>query len=182
MAIVKATELANAGNYPSNRLSQGDRKVLEVAEQLSSPNANLGAIVTQDAAINALAATVGPVGGAVGERKTVRARYSFADDGGAVSTIGLGVTLPDNAIVLSIVEDIITAPTSTSSTGTMQLVLPTDGALSAALTADGTVPNTALNLTTPVKATAARELSVTVATNAVLSGIVDYYVTYIQGA
>lgn len=179
--VVKATELANAGNYPANRLDMRERKVLEVAEQLSSPNANLGAIVTQDAAINALAATVGPVGGAIGERKTVRARYSFATHTGAQGTISLGVELPDNAVVIGVVEDIITAPTSASSTGTMQLVLPTDGALNSALTADGTVPNTQVNLSAPVKTTAARNLSVTIATNNVLSGIVDYYVTYIQG-
>ncbi len=35
MAIVKATEINGAGNYPSTRLRQKERKILEIAEQYS---------------------------------------------------------------------------------------------------------------------------------------------------
>ena len=35
MAINKSTEIAGAGNYPSTRLRQRERKILEVAETLT---------------------------------------------------------------------------------------------------------------------------------------------------
>ncbi len=108
--------------------------------------------------------------------------YDFAVDGGAQSTIGSGVTLPDNAVVTRVVEDVYTALTSAGSGATIKLTLPTDGDLSADVTADGTNVAVASVLPsgTPVKTTAARELSFVIGTEAITAGAVRYFVFYVQ--
>lgn len=179
--IVKATELAGAGNYPANRLNKRERKVLETAEEYAPAVAgNWGATppTTLTGALNSLAAT--GVAAANG-MSVATAVYDFATLGGAVSTISLGVALPNKAVVVEVIRDEITACTSTSSTGTIQLVLPTDGALEqTALTADGGSVTLASSggSSVPKKTTAARNLSVTIATNAVLAGKIRYFVRY----
>jgi hypothetical protein len=114
--------------------------------------------------------------------KMAVAIYDFAVDGGAQSTIGSGVTLPDNAIVTKVVEDVYTALTSAGSGATIKLTLPTDGDLSVDVTADGTNVAVASVLPsgTPVKTTAARELSFVVGTEAITAGAVRYFVYYVQ--
>lgn len=107
------------------------------------------------------------------------ATWDFATQGGALGTTSLGITLPDNALVTQVTTEVMTSPTSTASTGTIRLSVPTDGNLTATLLADGSGSSaTAISGALPVKLTAARALSVTIATNAVLSGSIRYYVSY----
>ena len=59
MTIIKSTEIAGAGRYPGRRLSKGERKVVEVAEQYEAASpGDWGGVAptTQDAALDALAA------------------------------------------------------------------------------------------------------------------------------
>lgn len=107
--------------------------------------------------------------------------YVFGTDGGAVSAIGLGVTLPDNAVVTKVIQDITVDCDSTGDTGTITLGLPTDGAISATTTCDGTNAGVTSTLPsgTPVKLTAARQLTATIATNAVLVGTMRWFVYYV---
>lgn len=58
--------------------------------------------------------------------KVARATYDFAVDGGAISSIGLGVTLPDNAIVTRTYIQVITTLTSSTDAATIALTIPTD--------------------------------------------------------
>jgi hypothetical protein len=109
------------------------------------------------------------------------ATWDFATQGGAIGTTSLGITLPDNALITHVTTEVITAPTSTGSTGTIRLSVPVDGNITATLTADGAgTSSTASGGAMPLKLTAARALSVTIATNAVLSGSIRYYVSYVQ--
>lgn len=181
MAIVKTTEIAGAGNYPANRLNQRERKVLEVGNQYApAVEANWATAPDNiDDALDSLAAV--NVGGKL---KTVSVTYDFSVNGGAISAIPLTVTLPDNAIVVEVIRDELTACTSSGSTGTIILGVPTDGALEqTALTADGGSPALASSGGTalPKKLTAARTLQVTIATAALTAGKIEYFVRYYQG-
>ncbi len=107
------------------------------------------------------------------------ATYNFATQGGAVGTVSLGVTLPANALISQVTTEVITAPTSTGSTGTIRLALPVAGNLTTALTANGAgTSSTSTAGPLPVKAVTAQALSVTIATNPILSGSLRYYVSY----
>lgn len=179
--IVKATELAGAGSYPANRLNQRERKVLQTAEEYAAASAaNWGgtAPTTITSALDALASSGA---GSTHGQATASAVYDFSVLGGTVGTISLGVNLPSKAVVTEVIRDELVACTSTSSTGTIKLVVPTDGSLEqTALTADGgsvTLASTG-GSAVPVKTTAIRALSVTIATNAVLAGKIRYFVRY----
>ena len=134
------------------------------AAAASVPNSALTGLSTATAGANKL-------------QQVAVAEYSFAVQGGATGTVSLGVALPDNSLVTHVTAEIVTAPTSTGSTGTFKLVLPTDGDLTVAQTADGAAVS--VNTATLIKkTTAARNLSLTIATNPILSGVVRYYVHY----
>lgn len=108
--------------------------------------------------------------------------YDFAVDGGAQSTIASGVTLPDNAVVTGVIEDVYTSLTSAGSGATIKLNLPTDGDLSADVTADGTNVAVASVLPsgTPVKLTAAREIGIVIGTEAITAGAARWFIKYVQ--
>lgn len=125
--------------------------------------------------------------GALGAMKYALAVYDFAVDGGAVSTIALAdsATIPDNAVCELVGYDVITTCTSATDAGTMLLTLPTDGALSTAIAiSDGSNPFDAgaqlASALTPLanKTTAARALSVTIATEAFTAGKIVFCVRY----
>ena len=115
-------------------------------------------------------------------KRIARATYDYAEHGGAISTIGLGVTLPDNAIVIRSWYEVITTLTSATDAATIAIDIPTDdpGGIVAAIaisdasnpwdvglheaTQDGTVANAS------VKTTSTRELSVTIGTEEVTAG------------
>lgn len=116
------------------------------------------------------------------EKRVARATYDFAEHGGAISTIGLGVTLPDNAIVVRAFYEVLTTLTSAGDTATIAVTIPTDdvaGIVAAtAINAGGNVWDaghheaiqTGTAATFSEKCTAARELSVTIAVQAVTAG------------
>jgi len=113
-----------------------------------------------------------------------RADYDFAVHGGVVGDILLGVTIPNKAVILAGFGDIVTAFTSTAGTGTIALKLQSAGDLLAAVDADTLsgrvilIPDFA-TVGDSIKLTAARELTITVATNAILSGKAVFFVMYV---
>lgn len=177
--INKAAEIAGAGNYPSNRLNQRERKVVEVSNQYEpadSTSWGSSAPATIDEALDQLASG--------GQLKSVSAVYDFSIDGGATGSINLGVTLPDNAIVVEVIRDELTSCTSAGSGGTIILNVPTDGNLEqTALTADGGAASLVSSggTSVPKKLTASRELRVTIAVENLTAGKIEYFVRYFQG-
>lgn len=125
--------------------------------------------------------------------KICHARYSFAVDGGAVSTItpATGCTIPINAVIYRVIIDCIA--TTVGSTGNVSVGLSAGGAGTAALwgaTArascsagtffDG-VPiegSASASNATYIKMSAAGNVTFTIATNALTAGIVDVDVLY----
>lgn len=116
------------------------------------------------------------------QKKIARATYDFDDDGGAVSTITLGTTLPNNALVTRSFYEVLTTLESSGDDATIALNITSDdvaGILAAIAITDGTDPwdagnhegiqtGTAANFAT--KTTAARLLSMTIAVEAVTAG------------
>lgn len=114
--------------------------------------------------------------------RIARATYDFAEHGGAVSTIGLGVTLPDNAIITRAWYEVITTLTSAGDLATVSIDIPVNdvaGIVAAIAINAGANPwdaglheaiqdGTAANFST--KTTAARELSITIGVEAVTAG------------
>ena len=178
MAIVKQTEIAGAGKYPANRLNQRERKVAEVTNQYAPAVAGNWAAVpaTIDAALDALSSSGAP---ATHGEATASVVWDFSVDGGAVSSIPLAVSIPDNAIVIEVIADVITQIVGS---GTVQLTVPTDGAVQAGslASADTAIPKT-VSPAAPKKVTAARILQVTIASAVVTAGRIRFHVRYIKG-
>jgi len=118
-------------------------------------------------------------------QKMALAVYDFAVDGGVIGAITLASTaaLPDNAVVTAVTYDVLTTCTSGTDAATIALSVPTDGALSTAIAisnganpwdAGARLANTAL----PKKLTAARNLQITVAAEAVTAGKIVFCVQY----
>ena len=167
---------------------------------------NLKAVLSGDVTMDAAGAvTIGagvveesmiivPSGDGLNIKRIARATYDYSVDGGAVSTIGLGVTIPDNAIVTRTYYEVITTLTSNAANdaATIALDIPTDDAAglvaATAISAggdiwdagyhDGVQDGAATNFS--VKTTAARELSVTIGVEAIdAPGIVVFFCEYV---
>ncbi len=178
MAETLSQMAARDTGYPV-RVGQESARVAQAAKDYADSLTGAGDIAT-----TSLAGSTHTTEGTGKLELMAVATYSFATDGGAVSTIGLGVSLPDNAIVTKVIQDVTTDLTSAGSGATLKLILPTDGDLSANITADGSNAGVSSELPsgTPVKTTAARELSVTIATEAVTAGAARWFVYYVQSA
>lgn len=123
--------------------------------------------------------------------RIARATYDFAVDGGAISTIGLGVTIPDNAIITRAWYEVITTLTSATDAATIALSIPTDdvaGIVAAIAISDASnvwdagifeaiQTGTVANFST--KTTAARELSAVIAVEAVTAGKFILFAEYV---
>ena len=155
--------------------------------------ANDGAL-TIGAGVVDEAMLVVPSGDGLHAKRIAKATYSFAEHGGAVSTIGLGVTLPDNAVVVRTFYEVITTLTSNSANdaATVSFDIPTDdvaGLVAAtAISAGGNIWDAGYHegiqdgtaAAFAVKTAAARELSVTIGVEAIdAAGIVDFFCEYV---
>lgn len=120
-----------------------------------------------------------------GKVQLIKAKYSFASDGGAVGSINLKdefgqeIDIPSGAIVKQVIIDRVTAPASAGGAGTVALTLNAAGDLLAAVDADtlsalhaGIPVGTAA---TAVKATAKRKLVLSIAVEALTAGVLDIY-------
>ena len=123
--------------------------------------------------------------------RVATATYDFAVDGGAISAIDLGVTLPDNAMILDGMVDVITTLTSAGDTATIALHAEAAGDIVAAIAInDGTNPwDAGLRAikqlgtsTTATKLTAARAITATIAVEAVTAGKFVVFLRYVLSA
>ena len=120
--------------------------------------------------------------------KAIRARYDFAVDGGAVSTIDLtSESIPANAIILG---GFIEVDTVLTSGGSATVALNSEGAgdLLAAAAISGAPWSTTgrksvipvFTGATTVKTTAARKVQATIATAALTAGVFDVVLFYVE--
>lgn len=181
-ALTKATAAAPA--HGTDELSRSESLAVETAESYDPANdadwTAIGAAPTaQDAALDALAsAAADAINGGV---QWTQATYDFSVDGGAVSTIDLGVSIPDAATVLYSTVRVDTAITAAGG-GTIQFNLPVDGALSAAIP-DGTAAGQQdgaqdWSAANSLATTAARSISVDIAVAPLTTGKATIYVAY----
>lgn len=116
------------------------------------------------------------------------APYDFAIHGGAISAIDLSVEIPDNAIILDGMVDVITTLTSTTDAATVAVsVEGADDMVAAIAISDVSNPwDVGLRAIVPlgtaataVKTTAARAVTVTIATEAVTAGKFIVFLRYV---
>jgi hypothetical protein len=123
-----------------------------------------------------------------GQKGSVRAKYDFATQGGAVSTINLldeegnAVKLPDNAIITDVIIDVITAPTSGGSATIAVGAVASNDLLGATAIASFTgilqgVPDDAV--ANMIKLSAEATLDMTIATAALTAGKFIVFVDYV---
>ena len=81
----------------------------EITDTKAQKIAELSASTISVAELNLLdASNTEPSDGPFSLARWAKAEYDFAVDGGAVSAIGLGVTIPDNSIILDGFVEILT--------------------------------------------------------------------------
>ena len=120
-----------------------------------------------------------------------KAKYLFSTEGGATGAINLGVTIPDNAIVIGgFVEVLTTCTTENADAGTGALHIEGANDLVAAIAvSDGSNPWDAgiHNIipagtgATAIKVTAARAITLTIATQAWTEGEFNVWLQYVIG-
>ena len=167
---------------------------------------NLKAVLSGDVTMDAAGAvTIGagaveesmiavPNVDALNVKRIARATYDYTEHGGAVSTIGLGVTVPDDAIVTRTYYEVITTLTSNAANdaATISFDIPVDdvaGLVAAtAISAGGNIWDAGYHdgiqdgtaAAFAVKTTAARELSITIGVEAIdAPGIVVFICEYV---
>lgn len=131
--------------------------------------------------------------GTDGRQRTglLRFTYDFAEHGGAISTITLAETLPDNAIVTRSYYDVITTLTSATDAATVALGIATDdaaGIKAAVAISDGSNPwdagyhegiQTGAASAFSEKTTGERAIEVTIAVEAVTAGKFVGFLEYV---
>ncbi len=132
-------------------------------------------------------------GATVGRRKVARGDYSFAVDGGAVSTIALtGSTLiPSGAIITGGLIEVTTALTS-GGAATIAVQVESAGDICAATAVASWTTGRknilpartsgSLSASTSVKTTAARDISIVIAAAALTAGVFKVVLEYIEAA
>lgn len=124
-------------------------------------------------------------------KNLLKVQYDFAVQGGAVGSIllnddaGNAAILPDNTIIVGGFIDIITAMSSTGGNGTIALTANSAGDLKAAVDADTLSGIVAIipvgTAATHIKLTAQRQITATIATNALLGGKFSLFLEYVYG-
>lgn len=122
--------------------------------------------------------------------RVAKATYDFAEHGGAISAIDLGVTIPDNALIVGSSVDVITTATSAGDAGTMALSVEGANDIVAAVAINdaanpwdaGSGPALVVNPTdadTHVKTTQPRQVTATIAAEAFTAGKFVVYLFYV---
>lgn len=134
-----------------------------------------------------------PADGAfVAVMRMAKIEYDFATDGGAVSAIDLGVTIPAEAIIVLASVEVITTATSSGDTATGAIsVEGANDVVTAIAISDGQNPWDAgvgplivvdpTDASTHVKATVARQVTFTIAVEAFTAGKFNVHIGYIIG-
>lgn len=195
-AVVTSSEAIDVGqtvsasaNGRARVLVAGDIPLAVALTAAAGANADLRVfvlpqLVTSNAGLSASFAD------GLGVPRVAMATYDFAEHGGAQGAIGLGVTIPDNAIVWDGFYDCITTATSAGDSATFAIHvqsandLKTATAISSGTTWDAGGPKAIVPVGTAaaaIKLTAAREITVTIGVEDVTAGKFTVYVVYFPG-
>lgn len=124
-------------------------------------------------------------------KRIARATYDFDDKGGTVGDIGLGVSLPDNAIITRSWYTVLDDLTSATGAATVALSIPIDEAVeivaAKAINAEGTIwaeghhegIQTGTAAYFSKQTTAARELTLTIGEEALTAGKLILFCEYV---
>lgn len=117
-------------------------------------------------------------------------QYDFSKHGGAVGDILTGLRIPKGAIIQNVFADVLTAATSADSTATIALKAEAANDLFTAAAVSGApFSSTGRKLGIPdfatvadyKKTTAEREVTMSIAVQALTAGKIDFYVQYVLG-
>lgn len=123
--------------------------------------------------------------------KTVAWQYDFAVHGGAVGDILTGVRIPNGAIIVNAFATVLTAFTSANSTATVAFKAnAANDIFTAAAVSGAPFSSTGQKLAIPDLATVAdyktmtaeRELTMSIAVEAVTAGKANFYVMYVHNS
>jgi len=119
-----------------------------------------------------------------GDLKQALCVYDFAVDGGAASTIGLGVFIPNNAVFNSFFVKTVTAPTSGgAATISFGYTGDTDAFMIVRAYGDFVLGECLQGVdfgANPLEASAARQLAITIATAALTAGKIVACLAYTE--
>ncbi len=194
--------MGDAGGVTLNEVQIGAKAPCPLIANVDGNHTNLGTVLdvmqtaieaaqTDADAIPEIAMAAGMLVDGLNAKRTARATYDFAVDGGEIGSIGLGVSLPDNAIVTRSWYEVLTTFTSSTDAATVAISIPTDdvaGIVAAtAISAEGNIwdagKHEGIQLGTAAsmseKTTAARELTLTIGTEALTAGKLILYCDYV---
>ena len=125
---------------------------------------------------------LGPVSGS----KHVHVVWDFAKDGGAIGAYNMGHVVPDNSIVERAFFEVITEPVSSGSTATVALSVESANDIKTATDEDSLTVGlyegvSTGTMATAIKTTANREITLTIASEALTAGKIVLYLDYRDG-
>jgi len=190
--------MGDAGGVTIKEIQIGSKAPCPLIANVDGDHTPLGTVLdamqtsieTAQAAVDVIEALAAGSADGLNIKRIARATYDFAVDGGAQGDIGLGETLPDNAVIVRAWYEVITTLESSTDAATIALTIPTDDvagivaatAISAATDwdagnheaiQDGTAANFA------EKCTAAREITATIAVEDVTAGKFILFAEYV---
>tara|TARA_X000001388_G_scaffold28947_1_gene20525 strand:+ start:204 stop:740 length:537 start_codon:yes stop_codon:yes gene_type:complete len=169
-------------NNPNSQVTDAEAQKIE---ELSATTVSLAELNMLDAS------NTEPADGPMSLSRWAKAEYDFAVDGGAISAIDLGVTIPDNAIIVGgFIEVVTTCTTASTDSGTIAISVEgaNDIVTATAVSAGGNIWDAGIHDVIPdstgstaVKTTAARAVTATIASQVVESGKFNVWLEYVIG-
>jgi len=168
-------------NNPNSEITDAEAQKLE---ELSATTISLAELNMLDAS------NTEPADGPMSLSRWAKAEYDFAVDGGAISAIDLGVTIPDNAIIVGGFIEVLTTCTSSDDSGTMAISVEgaNDIVTATAISAGGNIWDAGIHDIIPdstgstaVKTSQARNITATIAVDAFTAGKFNVWLEYVIG-
>lgn len=120
----------------------------------------------------------------IAAKKLIVALYDFAADGGAISTIGMGIYIPDNSVIVNFcVKTNTTLTSGGASVVSYGWTGDTDALLIVNAMSNFVATETMQGrdfADTPVETTASREIAITIATATVTAGVIIAMCEFIE--
>lgn len=163
-------------------LTANDKRALEVVSPVSPDlGANLDAAIdAAEATAEATAAAAALASQGVTAQGVLVADYDFAVHAGAVGTIDLGVTLPDNAIVVNVKSDVVT-PFTSGGAATIAIKAVAADLIAATAYGDASLTDIDDHAVANVKTSAVSAINFVIATADLTAGKARFSIEWVQG-